>query len=73
MSTVTETQEVLLEPVDNRMLANLCGQFDEHLRQIERRLGVHISNRGNPHHREALVGGQRKPGDDPVLLREDVR
>ena len=47
MSTVTETQEVLLEPVDNRVLANLCGQFDEHLRQIERRLGVHISNRGN--------------------------
>jgi len=47
LSTVTETQEVLLEPVDNRVLANLCGQFDEHLRQIERRLGVHISNRGN--------------------------
>ncbi|MFQ5635098.1 MAG: PhoH family protein [Gammaproteobacteria bacterium] len=47
MSTVTETQEVLLEPVDNLVLANLCGQFDEHLRQIERRLGVHISNRGN--------------------------
>ena len=37
----------MLEPVDNRVLANLCGQFDEHLRQIERRLGVHISNRGN--------------------------
>jgi len=47
LSTVTATQEVLLEPVDNRVLANLCGQFDEHLRQIERRLGVHISNRGN--------------------------
>ena len=47
MSTATETQELVLEPVDNRALANLCGQFDEHLRQIERRLGVHISNRGN--------------------------
>lgn len=47
MSTVTETQEVLLEPLDNQVLANLCGQFDEHLRQIERRLGVHINNRGN--------------------------
>jgi len=47
LSTVTETQELLLEPVDNRVLANLCGQFDEHLRQIERRLGVHISNHGN--------------------------
>lgn len=28
-------------------LANLCGQFDEHLRHLERRLGVEISNRGN--------------------------
>ena len=28
-------------------LANLCGQFDEHLRQIERSLGVEINNRGN--------------------------
>jgi phosphate starvation-inducible PhoH-like protein len=41
------TFEVLLEPVDNEVLANLCGQFDEHLRQIEERLGVHIHNRGN--------------------------
>jgi phosphate starvation-inducible PhoH-like protein len=47
LTTVTETQEVVLEPLDNQVLANLCGQFDEHIRQIERRLGVHISNRGN--------------------------
>ena len=47
MSTVNETQEVLLEPLDNQVLANLCGQFDEHLRMIESRLGVHINNRGN--------------------------
>jgi len=38
---------VTLEPLDNQVLANLCGQCDEHLRQIERRLGVHIRNRGN--------------------------
>ncbi|MDH5614549.1 MAG: PhoH family protein [Gammaproteobacteria bacterium] len=36
-----------MKPVDNQRLANLCGQFDEHLRQIERRLGVEINNRGN--------------------------
>jgi phosphate starvation-inducible PhoH-like protein len=47
LNTVTETQEVVLEPLDNKVLANLCGQFDEHIRQIERRLGVNISNRGN--------------------------
>jgi len=36
-----------LEPADNQRLASLCGQFDEHLRQLERRLHVEISNRGN--------------------------
>ena len=28
-------------------LANLCGQFDENLRQIERAAGIEISHRGN--------------------------
>jgi phosphate starvation-inducible PhoH-like protein len=36
-----------LQPADNQRLASLCGQFDEHLRQLERRLQVEISNRGN--------------------------
>src|SRR5690606_32323627 len=39
--------ELALEPVQNERLANLCGQFDGHLRLIERRLGVEIANRGN--------------------------
>src|SRR5215469_4698261 len=39
--------DFLLEPADNTRLANLCGQFDEHLRQLEQRLGVEINNRGN--------------------------
>ncbi len=47
MNATTETRELVLEPANNVALANLCGQFDEHLRQIERRLGVQISNRGN--------------------------
>ncbi len=33
-------------PADNNRLANLCGQIDEHLKQIETRLQVEISNRG---------------------------
>ena len=37
----------MLEPSDNERLANLCGPLDEHLRLIERRLGVEINNRGN--------------------------
>ena len=40
-------RDLLLEPADNARLANLCGHLDEHLRQIERRLGVEINNRGH--------------------------
>lgn len=39
--------QITLEPADNQRLANLCGQYDENLRQIERRLGVEIASRGN--------------------------
>jgi phosphate starvation-inducible PhoH-like protein len=39
--------QLTLEPNDSRRLAQLCGPFDEHLRQIESRLGVKIKNRGN--------------------------
>ena len=37
----------MLEPNDTRHLAILCGQFDQHLRQIEQGLGVNIATRGN--------------------------
>jgi len=47
-----------LEPADNQRLASLCGQFDEHLRQLERRLHVEISNRGN---RFNIVGADQAP------------
>jgi phosphate starvation-inducible PhoH-like protein len=70
LSTVTETQEVLLEPLDNQVLANLCGQFDEHLRQIERRLGVHINNRGN---RFRVMGPARSSRAGAWVLRELYR
>jgi len=38
---------VTLEPCDTQRLAQLCGQFDEHLHQIEQRLNIQIRNRGN--------------------------
>ncbi len=47
MNAVQISQDLVLEPADNSRLANLCGQFDEHLRQIERRLNVDIASRGN--------------------------
>lgn len=49
-------RDLVLEPADNQRLANLCGQFDEHLKQIERRLGVLIRPRGN---RFQLEGPER--------------
>ncbi|OGT77582.1 MAG: phosphate starvation-inducible protein PhoH [Gammaproteobacteria bacterium RIFCSPLOWO2_02_FULL_56_15] len=39
--------DIVLAPPDNERLANLCGPMDEHLRQIERRCGIEINNRGN--------------------------
>ena len=41
------TVEFTLEPADNQRLANVCGQFNRHLHQIEQRLNVEIANRGN--------------------------
>ena len=41
------TVQIELEPANTERLMNLCGQFDQHLRQLENRLGVEISNRGN--------------------------
>jgi phosphate starvation-inducible PhoH-like protein len=42
-----------IESADNERLAELCGQFDEHLHQIEQRLGVEINNRG---HQFRIIG-----------------
>jgi len=36
-----------LIPLDAQRLTRLCGPLDSHLRQIERALGVNISNRGH--------------------------
>ena len=47
MSDHPESLDLVLEPADNERLRNVCGQLDEHLRQVERRLGIEISNRGN--------------------------
>ena len=44
--TKAATVELLLSPVDNNRLANLCGALDENLRQIETGLDVAIARRG---------------------------
>lgn len=65
MNAVQISRELVLEPADNNRLANLCGQFDEHLRQIERRLHVEIASRGN-HFRVTGNPGAAKIGRDVI-------
>ncbi|WP_434212037.1 PhoH family protein [[Pseudomonas] boreopolis] len=45
--TTPAQRDFTLDPVDTERLSNLAGPFDEHLRQIELKLGVEIANRGN--------------------------
>ncbi len=47
MSAEIYSIDVVLEPADNPRLANLCGPLNEHLSQMEKRLGIEINNRGN--------------------------
>jgi phosphate starvation-inducible PhoH-like protein len=61
------TTDFELEPVDNQRLANLCGQFDEHLRQLEQRFSVEISNRG---HQFRVVGAEHAVNDIVALLNQ---
>ena len=42
-----ESLQFLLDPEDNERLSNFCGPLENHLRQIESRLGIEINNRGN--------------------------
>ena len=63
MSAVQISRDVVLEPADNNRLANLCGQFDEHLRQIERRLDVEIASRGNRFRVTGQPGAAEVGGD----------
>jgi phosphate starvation-inducible PhoH-like protein len=67
LSRALESLSLLLEPEDNERLANLCGQFDEHLRQLERRLGVEINNRGGNFN---ILGDERSIRTAEEVLRD---
>ena len=47
MNAAALSVDITLEPADNERLAELCGEFDAHLRQLEQRLGVELNSRGN--------------------------
>ena len=46
MNTSTDIQRFTLDSFEAARFANLCGQYDEHLRLIEQRLNITIRNRG---------------------------
>jgi len=50
-----ETTETLLEFPDNRLLIDLCGEFDKNFTQIESTLGVQLVRRGN---QVVVMGGE---------------
>lgn len=65
-----EPHRFTLEPFEARRFANLCGQFDEHLRLIEERLGLEIRNRGNQFE---MLGSADKTLAAETLLRKLYR
>ncbi|MEH7830066.1 PhoH family protein [Gemmobacter denitrificans] len=58
--------ETLLEFPDNRLLIDLCGEYDRNLAQIEHQMGVHILRRGN---RLAVVGDRGAREQAAAVLR----
>jgi len=47
VSSIPVTRDLVLAPADNVRLVELCGPLDQHLHQIEARLGVEVKRRGN--------------------------
>ncbi|UUY10069.1 PhoH family protein [Pseudomonas sp. J452] len=70
MNAPIEPHRFTLEPFEARRFANLCGQFDEHLRLIEQRLAIEIRNRGNQFE---LVGEPQHTHSAENLLRRLYR
>ena len=46
-NTDTEHAEILIEFANNRLLIDLCGEYDRNLADIEQKTGVQIVRRGN--------------------------
>ena len=53
--------EVLVEFPDNRLLIDLCGEYDKNLADLEQRLSVQILRRGN----QLAILGSRMPRPRP--------
>lgn len=65
MSNIT-SNEITLEPQDQKRLSSLCGPFDDNIKQIERRLGVEITYRNNEF---KVIGEPMQAGGAGELLK----
>ncbi len=62
-----ESLDFSFEPLNNTRLSILCGQLDENLRLIERRLGVEINNRSNQF---SVIGEESSISSAAELLQQ---
>ena len=58
--------ETVLEFPDNRLLIDLCGEYDRNLAQIEHQMGVHVLRRGN---RLSVIGDKGAREQAAAILR----
>jgi len=58
--------ETVLEFPDNRLLIDLCGEYDRNLAQIEHQMGVHVLRRGN---RLSVIGDKGAREQAAAVLR----
>jgi phosphate starvation-inducible PhoH-like protein len=66
--TTSISKKFNLEPIDNNRLANLCGSMDNHLKTIERRLGVKLSYSSN----QFKVMGEPNNCDAVIILLKNL-
>ncbi len=64
--TTPDVAEISVEFPDNRLLADLCGEYDKNLTALESRLGVQVLRRGNV----LTVVGPQAARDDTVHVLE---
>ncbi|OUS35439.1 phosphate starvation-inducible protein PhoH [Rhodobacterales bacterium 56_14_T64] len=67
-SEQSTVHEMLLEFPDNRLLIDLCGEFDRNLADIEQKLEVQIVRRGN----QILVIGDEQPRGRAVTVLQTL-
>ena len=67
-TNASSNHQLVLTPIDNERQAELCGPMDDHLKTIERRLGVEISYRGN----QFKIVGKDKNCQATILLLKNL-